>query len=133
MAAVAGDLDFFSRVFATLATVLFVKRYGAPASWVRAYLLLSVCHGYSFLSMQWMGLLPPARRKMIEHLLHVLIQSLNVLVGLVGKGFTGRSPPNKLLTVHVEQIDHQSTDRVVVNCGRYISESPQRQPPPMPS
>jgi len=70
---------------------------------------------------------------MIEHLLHVLIQSLNVLVGLVGKGFTGRSPPNKLLTVHVEQIDHQSTDRVVVNCGRYISESPQRQPPPMPS
>jgi hypothetical protein len=63
MAAVARDLDFFSRVFATLATVLFVKCYGAPASWVRASLLLNVCHGYSFLSMQWMGLLPPGNAR----------------------------------------------------------------------
>src|ERR1035438_8292634 len=124
MVAIARDLDFPSRVFAALATVLFVMCYGAPASWVRAFLLLKICHGYSFLSTQWMGLLPPARRKMIEHLLHVLIESLDVLVGLVGEGFTGRSPPNKPLTVRVEQIDNQSTDRVVVNCGRDISESP---------
>lgn len=83
-------------------------------------------------STQWMGLLPPARRKMIEHLLHVLIESLDVFVGLVGEGFTGRSPPNQLLTVRVEQIDNQGAHRVVGNCGRDISESPQRQPPPKP-
>src|ERR1035438_447263 len=124
MAAVARDLDFSSGVFAALATVLFVMCYGAPARRVRAFLLLKVCHGYSFLSMQWMGLLPSARRKMIEHLLHVLIEGLDVLVGLVGEGFTGRSPPNKLLTLRVEQIDNQGTDRVVGNCGRDISESP---------
>ena len=124
MTALARDLDFSSGVFAALATVLFVMCYGAPASWVRTFLLLKVCHGYSFLSTQWMGLLPPARRKMIEHLLHVLIESLDVFLGLVGEGFTGLSPPKKLLTVRVEQIDNQGTDRVVGNCGRDISESP---------
>jgi multisubunit Na+/H+ antiporter MnhB subunit len=73
MAAVTRDLDFSSGVFAALATVLFVMCYGAPASWVRAFLLLRLCHGYSFLSTQLTGLLPFARRKMIEHFLHVFI------------------------------------------------------------
>jgi len=59
MTALARDLDFSSGVFAALATVLFVMCYGAPASWVRTFLLLKVCHGYSFLFNAVDGLTSP--------------------------------------------------------------------------
>jgi hypothetical protein len=44
MFAVAGDLNFTSRVFAALAAVGFVIRHGTPASRVRALLLFNASH-----------------------------------------------------------------------------------------
>jgi hypothetical protein len=44
MTAVARDLYFSSRVFATLAAVAFVSAHGATACWMRALFLLNTSH-----------------------------------------------------------------------------------------
>jgi hypothetical protein len=48
MRAVAGDLRLSFRVFAALAAVLFVTRYGTLASRMRTFLLLNLSHGLPF-------------------------------------------------------------------------------------
>ena len=55
---------------------------------------------------------------MPEHLLHTLVETFDVLIGFVGKGVAGRSPPDELLIVGIEQIDNQGSDIVVLHCGR---------------
>src|SRR5260370_26412378 len=71
-----------------------------------------------------------AWRKVFEHLLHALVEILDVLVGLVRKGVAGRSPPDDCFGLRVEQIDNQSADLVGVNgCGR-VSESTSAAPAP---
>ena len=44
MCAIARDLHLSFCVFAALAAVFFVIRYGAPASRMRAFLLLKLSH-----------------------------------------------------------------------------------------
>lgn len=45
MSAVARDLDLSSRIFATLAAVLFAVRYAAAAGWMCAFFLIRIGHG----------------------------------------------------------------------------------------
>src|SRR6266702_8432317 len=67
-------------------------------------------------------------RKMIEHLLHALVEILDVVVRLVGKRVTRRSPPDQFLSVCIEQVDNEGTDLVVLHCCGCVSES--ATPPP---
>src|SRR3984957_3077267 len=65
-----------------------------------------------------------AGRKMIEHLLHALVEILDVLVGLVRERVAGRSSPDEFLGVPVEHINNQRAHLVgIYRCSR-VSESP---------
>jgi hypothetical protein len=65
MRAVARDLDRSLRIFATLAAVCFVIGYGAPASWMRTFCVVGLCHELSFRLNN-----APAATNQVEHQNH---------------------------------------------------------------
>jgi len=62
-------------------------------------------------------------RKMVEHLLHALVEILNVFVRLVRKRVARRAAPDQLLGLCVEQIHNEGADFVGIYRCRGVSKS----------
>src|SRR5258708_39997157 len=62
-------------------------------------------------------------REVLEHLVHALVEVLNVLVGLVGKRVARRAAPDQLLALGVEQVDDQSADLIGIGRGRGVTKA----------
>ena len=70
---------------------------------------------------------------MIEHLLHTLVEFLDVLVRFVGKGIAGRSAPNQFLRVRIVQVDNQRSHLVCALRRRRVAESASEPASPSPA
>jgi hypothetical protein len=64
----------------------------------------------------------------LKHLLHSLVQVLDVLVGLVGKHVAGHAPPDQHFGLCIEEIDNQRANRVSFGCSRGFSKTPKTAP-----
>jgi hypothetical protein len=82
--------------------------------------------GYSALG----NLLRFARREVLEHVVHVLLQLLDVFAGMVRERVAGRSAPHQFLAIGIEDVDHQSADLVGVNSSGRFAESYEAAPTP---
>src|SRR5215472_7928635 len=73
------------------------------------------------------------RRKVTKHLLHSLVEFLDVLVRVVGEGVARRASPQELSGLCVEQVDDQCAYLISI-CGRgCLSEISKASPPPASS
>src|ERR1700688_3503934 len=70
------------------------------------------------------------RREVCEHLLHSLVEILGVLIRIVGKGIAGRTSPQQILVLGIEQIDDQRTHAVGFSRRGCISEPAKSSPAP---
>src|SRR6202795_1562787 len=68
------------------------------------------------------------RREVCEHLLHSLVEILGVLIRIVGKGIAGRTSPQQILVLGIEQIDDQRTHAVGFSRRGCISEPAKSSP-----
>src|SRR5580704_11103850 len=76
---------------------------------------------------------PRIWREMVEHLLHTLVEVLDVSIRFARKRVAGRSAPNQFLRVRIVQVDDQGSYLVGALRRRRVAESSSEPASPSPT